>query len=502
MNKNMDEQKNFEKEVFLGILPPAIREALQSIGDFDKLIEIVLDLGRKPEARFPDRTVYLMEDPVTEKELDFVISYVGDFDKDNRAGIERTLHRISAVRNRRGDIIGLTSRVGRAIYGTMEPIRDIIKGDKNVLLLGKPGVGKTTLLREAARVISEELGRRVIVVDTSNEIAGDGDIPHPGIGNARRMQVPFNRGQEDVMIEAVENHFPEVIIIDEIGRTEEAKACRTIAERGVRLIGTAHGTSIENLLVNPTLQDLIGGITAVTLGDEEADRRGTQKTILERKSPPTFDILIELRERGVFAIYRNLADTVDALLRGFIITPGIKTISSLSGEKDLTDKKDLTVTVLKEVSTAIFPLCINTSYLERGIRSVRAPMHVVKDIGRADIILVSKGKLMKKKEILEIAQKMDIPVEILEKNTLKNIKDFLRRARKKQLKEVIIDYEKLEEIIQGVLKKGGNVELPPGNKTVRDEEQAFIARFGLNSEVIGLEPNRRVIIYSKKRKAR
>jgi len=502
MNGTAEEQKDFEKEAFLKILPSYIRKSLEAIDDFDKLIEVVLDLGRKPEARFPDRTVYLKEKPITRGDLDFVISRVGTFDRDNRSGIERTLHRISAVRNRREDVIGLTCRVGRAIYGTMEPVKDIIKGDKNILLLGKPGVGKTTLLREVARVLSKDLGKRVIVVDTSNEIAGDGDIPHPGIGSARRMQVPFDRGQEDVMIEAVENHFPEVIIIDEIGRIEEAKACRTIAERGVRLIGTAHGTSIENLLVNPTLQDLIGGITAVTLGDEEAGRRGTQKTILERKSPPTFDVLIELRERGIFAIYHNLSETVDALLRGFIVTPEIRTISNLLKAENIIQKKEIVTTIHKETSVAIFPLGINTSYLERGIHATRAPVHIVKDLGKADIILVSREKLQKRKEIIDIAKKMNIPVELLEKNTLKNVKEFLRKIRRNLLKEVVVNYEKLEEVIRDVIERKKVVELPPANKTVRNEEQAFITRFGLHSEVVGLEPNRRIVVYPVKGKKR
>ncbi len=499
MNESLEEQKEFEKRAFLKILPADIRKNLESMNSFEKLIEVVLDLGRKPEARFPDRAIYLKEEAVTKGDIDFVISRVGTFDRDNRSGIERTLHRISAIRNRRGDIVGLTCRVGRAIYGTIEPVRDIIKSDKSILLLGKPGVGKTTLLREVARILSDDLSKRVIVVDTSNEIAGDGDVPHPGIGSARRMQVPFNKGQEDVMIEAVENHFPEVIIIDEIGRTEEAEACRTIAERGVRLIGTAHGTSIENLLVNPVLQELIGGITAVTLGDEEATIRGTQKTILERKSPPTFDVLIELRERGVFAIYHNLAETVDALLRGFVVTPEIRTINSLLKKENVTQGREVTTVVQREANIAIFPLGINASYLERGIHTTRAPAYIVRDLGKADVVLVTKEKVQKRKDIIDVANKMKIPVELIEKNTLKNIKEFLRNVRKKSLKKSIINYEKLEEIIRYAIARNEVVELSPANKAVRDEEQAFIARFGLRSDVIGLEPNRRIIIHPKKK---
>ena len=284
--------------------------------DHEGLLEIVLDLGRQPEARYPGREAMLSDEEVSPEDLEYVVSRIGQFGDDNRAGIPRTLHRISAIRNRRGSIVGLTCRVGRSVLGTVDIIRDLVEGGRSVLILGRPGVGKTTLLREVARVLADELGKRVIVVDTSNEIAGDGDIPHPGIGRARRMQVPTPREQHGVMIEAVENHMPEVIVIDEIGTELEAEAARTIAERGVQLVGTAHGNSLENLLMNPTLSDLVGGVQPVTLGDEEARRRGTQKTVLERKAPPTFDVLVEMRTREQVAVHRDVADTVDAALRG------------------------------------------------------------------------------------------------------------------------------------------------------------------------------------------
>ncbi|MBF2022345.1 MAG: AAA family ATPase [Hydrococcus sp. C42_A2020_068] len=300
----------------LEILPEKIRAKVEQHPKLESLVEVVMDLGRLPEARFPNEAVYLGDVPVSKEDLQYSIDRVGTFSGDNRAGIERTLHRISAIRNRTGEIVGLTCRVGRAILGTIEAIRDLVETGKSILLLGRPGVGKTTALREIARVLADEFHKRVVIIDTSNEIAGDGDIPHPAIGRARRMQVARPELQHQVMIEAVENHMPEIIVIDEIGTELEAMAARTIAERGVQLVGTAHGNRIENLIKNPTLSDLVGGIQAVTLGDEEARRRGSQKTVLERKAPPTFEIAIEMLERQRWVVHEDVANTVDDLLRG------------------------------------------------------------------------------------------------------------------------------------------------------------------------------------------
>ncbi|BAL80889.1 AAA family ATPase [Caldisericum exile] len=494
-----DEQTEFERQAFLEILPKNIKEKLEDIGDFDNLIEVVLDLGRKPEARFTNRTVYLREDPVTKDEINETLQKIGVFDRDHRAGIEKTLHRISGVFNRRGEVIGLTCRVGRAVYGTVDILKDIVTSDRNLLLLGRPGVGKTTLLREAARVLSTELGKRVIVIDTSNEIGGDGDIPHPGIGNARRMQVPFGTAQEEVMIEAVENHFPEVIIIDEIGRAEEAKACRTIAERGVRLIATAHGTSIENLLVNPTLQDLIGGITSVTLSDEEAARRGTQKTVLERKSPPTFDTLIEIRERGVFAIYHDVAETVDALLRGFPVFPEIrKSGESLKFEQEkLREEKGSTEQ--KEIhELRIFPLGINASYIERALHSIRLKGKTVKNIEQSNLIICDKKSLEKRKEILEYASTLQIPIRIVERNSLGGIKDLIKELKNKGKPRTSIDFKEVENIVEEVLELGVPKEIE-GNLEELQETADLIEKYGLVTELVGLKPHIRLIIYPRRR---
>jgi stage III sporulation protein SpoIIIAA len=311
-------------DAMLSSLPPEIVDAVHALPDREALIEVVMDLGRRPEGRFPDSEVSLLDREITEADIAFVVDHIGSFGDDNRAGIERTLHRISAIRNRNGKVVGLTCRVGRAVYGTIEIIADFVETGKSILIMGRPGIGKTTMLREAARVLADDFGKRVVVVDTSNEIAGDGDIAHPAIGKARRMQVRTPSLQHEVMIEAVENHMPQVIVIDEIGTELEAAAARTIAERGVQLIGTAHGNNLDNLMLNPTLSDLIGGIQSVTLGDEEARRRRTQKSVLERKAPPTFDVIVEIQDRERVAVHSDVAETVDALLRGDAVAPELR----------------------------------------------------------------------------------------------------------------------------------------------------------------------------------
>jgi len=312
----------------LEILPPELAAAIAQHPQQSTLIEVVMDLGRLPEVRFPQQAEYLSDIPISSEQLAYSLQRVGIFSGDNRAGIGRTLHRISAIRNRTGEIIGLTCRVGRAVFGTITMIRDLVETGQSILMLGRPGVGKTTALREIARVLADDLGKRVVIIDTSNEIAGDGDIPHPAIGRARRMQVARPELQHQVMIEAVENHMPEVIVIDEIGTELEAVAARTIAERGVQLVGTAHGNRLENLMKNPTLSDLVGGIQAVTLGDDEARRRGSQKTVLERKAPPTFAIAIEMLERQRWVIHENVADSLDQLLRSREPNPEVRSVDS------------------------------------------------------------------------------------------------------------------------------------------------------------------------------
>jgi stage III sporulation protein SpoIIIAA len=458
-------------DVLLAVLPPRISEAVAEAGrqeGYDNLVEIVMDLGRKPEARFQSGEVPLVDREVDREDLAFVAERIGAFGGDNRAGIERTLHRISAIRNRSGEIVGLTCRVGRAVFGTIAIMRDLIESGQSVLLLGRPGVGKTTLLRETARVLADELHKRVVVVDTSNEIAGDGDIPHPAIGRARRMQVPTPTDQHGVMIEAVENHMPEVVVIDEIGTELEAMAARTIAERGVQLIGTAHGNTLENLMMNPTLADLIGGIQSVTLSDEEARRRGTQKSILERKAPPTFDTIIEIVDRDQVAVHNDVASTVDLILRGGVPRPemrrreedgevaitatahvesppprangraaarGTVRDSSVhngyfSGENGThvegsaaapVAAKPLPAALKRRGSEArplrIYAFGVSRNRLEHAIEVSRVPATVVRDAREADIVLTLKNYFRQRAQPIRDAETRGIPVYVLRSNT-------------------------------------------------------------------------------------
>src|SRR5688572_9863624 len=405
---------------FLEVLPGVVRERLEKADGSDGLIEVVLDYGRPAEARYVNRVDRMEDVVVSQHDIDFVTKSIGEFGLDNRAGIERTLHRISCIRNRLGKVIGLTCRVGRALEGTIDIIDDIVRSGESILLLGKPGVGKTTKLREIARVLADEVEKRVVIVDTSNEIAGDGDVPHPGIGAARRMQVRVAAEQHGVMIEAVENHMPEVIVIDEIGNEAEAAAARTIAERGVQLVGTAHGQTLENLMLNPTLADLIGGIQAVTLSDAEAQRRGTQKTVLERKAPPTFDVVVELLDYDRLAVHHNVQKTVDMILRGLPPRPEIRVRTGAGMEivqnEQTTDVEEPGFNkrfpaLARSESAAqtkgdspgpkpsaaprddapplvkIFPYGIARTRLERAIREKRAPAFVTNDVSQADAVM-------------------------------------------------------------------------------------------------------------------
>ena len=469
----------------LDVLPQDLRLALDKHSFRDSLIEVVMDLGRLPEARFPGKAEYLSEKPITREDLNYCIERVGHFSGDNRAGIEKTLHRISAIRNRTGEIIGLTCRVGRAVFGTIGMIRDLVETGKSILMLGRPGVGKTTALREIARVLADELDKRVVIIDTSNEIAGDGDIPHPAIGRARRMQVARPELQHQVMIEAVENHMPEVIVIDEIGTELEALAARTIAERGVQLVGTAHGNRIENLIKNPTLSDLVGGIQAVTLGDEEARRRGSQKTVLERKAPPTFEIAVEMLERQRWVVHESSADTVDSLLRGRQPTLQVRTVSD-TGEVKITRELPTAPAVTaptqswrpggwrasgqmtplpkpeaerfseaktfeqlldasfeqpdflensnkmagpngEDLPLHVYPYGVSRSQLEQVIQVLNLPVMLTKNLDGADAVLALRSHVKNHSKLRHVAKAHQVPIHTIKASSIPQITHALQR---------------------------------------------------------------------------
>jgi stage III sporulation protein SpoIIIAA len=495
-----------EIELLASALPPHLANALHELIDPSQLLEIVLDLGREPEARVPGREVLLSERPVTAGDLDFVADRVGQFGEDNRAGIERTLHRVSAIRNRAGSIVGLTCRVGRAVTGTGEIIRDIVVGGQSILLLGRPGVGKTTILRECARVLADDLRKRVVIVDTSNEIGGDGDIPHPGIGRARRMQVRSPLLQHAVMIEAVENHMPEVIVIDEIGTELEAVAARTIAERGVQLIATAHGQTLENLLVNPTLNDLLGGIQSVTLSDEEARRRGTQKSVLERKAPPTFDVLVELQDRDRVAIHAPLADVVDAALRGPVPTPKIRVRTRegrvISNVPDPTQDRPAAASPERARSSrrrrpmTVFPYGVSRSYVEQSIRDLDLPVRVLGNLDGAEFVLTLKNYYRRRPDSLRQAEAAGIPVHILKSNTVTQVKEALTRIYGPDREDAVTERAlgEAQTAIDRVKATLTAIEISPQNAYIRRLQHQLVAENNLVARSTGKEPQRRLRI--------
>ncbi|MDT7885223.1 MAG: R3H domain-containing nucleic acid-binding protein [Thermoflexus sp.] len=548
-------------EALLNVLPPDIAQAVRDRNRNEALLEVVLDLGRYPEARYTDGEVTLCAREVTEADIQYVVSRIGEFDADNRAGIQRTLHRISAIRNRRGNIIGLTCRVGRAVYGTIEIIKDIILSGKSILLLGRPGVGKTTMLREAARVLAEH--KRVIIVDTSNEIGGDGDIPHPAVGRARRMQVPKPSLQHEVMIEAVENHMPEVIIIDEIGRELEAIAARTIAERGVQLIATAHGNTLENLLMNPTLSDLVGGVESVTLSDEEARRRGTQKTVLERRAPPTFDVLIEIQDRQRLLVHHDVAASVDALLRGqqpdvelryrdeegrihiekprfrravmvgksplpfwrgeiiatTPISPGEppqppRVSAERVGAFDLEEEQEgLPPSPWAAPAPSgngprrplrVYPLGLARNRLQRAASVFGTPIQVVEQIHEADVVITTKAHYRRHPRALTEAEGRGIPIYVVRSNTVTQIESCLADilnlapADGEEDPQLARALEEAEAAIQKILNgEARYVDLSPQNAYIRRQQHLLARQYNLISHSYGKEPNRYVRIYAE-----
>jgi stage III sporulation protein SpoIIIAA len=546
-------------DALLGVLPGNIVEAVHKANDYDNLLEIILDLGRVPTARYVQGEVVLSNKEIARPELDHVVERIGEFDADNRAGLERTLHRISCLRNRRGHIVGLTCRVGRAVYGTVDIIQDIVESGKSLLILGRPGVGKTTLLREAARILAES--KRVIIVDTSNEIGGDGDVPHPAVGKARRMQVREPMLQHEVMIEAVENHNPEVIVIDEIGRELEAAAARTIAERGVQLIGTAHGRTLDNLLLNPTLSDLVGGIEAVTLSDEEARRRGTQKTVLERRSPPTFDVLVEIQQRDRFSVHVDIAVSVDSLLRGYPLPPEIRSrdaegkIHIEKAKPNARSRPESEFRIengnttgprrpLRQADTSsstsmtgsgrpsfdrlgqaaqpaassteidppaeshraplqtvrVYPYGVARDRLMQAAKRLGVPAQIVKEAGEADVLVTLKSYYRDRQQAVVQAEQRGMPIFVLRANTISQMEQFLSDLF--NLSEMAPAAGELEgaksqaqAAISAVLNGERWVDLPPGSATVRRIQHELARDAELVSHSYGKEPRRHVRIF-------
>ena len=530
----------------LEVLPSAVQMALATPEARDQLLEVVLDLGRVPEARYPGRAEALGEEPMERLDLALVVERLGAFGGDNRAGIERTLHRISAIRNRSGEVVGLTCRVGRAVFGTVAMVRDLLDAGQSLLLMGRPGVGKTTALREIARVLADDLGKRVVVIDTSNEIAGDGDIPHPAIGRARRMQVARPELQHEVMIEAVENHMPEVIVIDEIGTEREAMAARTIAERGVVLVATAHGNELANLIKNPTLSDLVGGIQSVTLGDEEARRRRTQKTVLERAAEPTFPMAVEMHRRERWLVHRDVATTVDLLLRGQSARPQIRELDE-AGELRL-QEAPVEAGALRSPSrpvpvplpdpearsphrpaTAVLaptngpaplqehpeppqPLrvCgvgVSRTLLEEAARSRSLPLEVVEAPEGADLLLSLRGQLGREPALRRRAQDLGLPILVIKSESLHQLQRALERVSERRPSSTAAGgvtglddtHAALEEcrlaVEQVVLPQGRPVELLPRSEPVRRMQAELVNHYRLRSAVFGRGQQQRLRVF-------
>ena len=524
-----------ELRALCAVLPPAVRRAVEAEGRRDELLEVVLDLGRQPEARFADRDVPLSDEAVSRSDLDHVMERVSDFGDDNRAGVERTLHRVSAIRNRRGEVIGVTCRVGRAVQGSARVIEDFALSGKSILLVGRPGVGKTTILRELARALAGAR-KRVVIVDTSNEIAGDGDIPHPAIGKARRMQVAASARQHAVMIEAVENHMPEVIVVDEMGTELEAIAARTIAERGVQLIATAHGNTLENLLVNPTLSDLVGGVQTVTLGDEEARRRRTQKTILERKAPPTFDVLVEIQSWNSVAVHADVAKTVDAVLRGRSVAPETRELDEsgavrkrlqtpaappefevapfvygqaggrrsdrwerrAGAEPESDADAPLALAEPQRPRMRVYPFGVSRERLQQSAAGAGLPVRVADNLAEADIALTTKTHYRRRAAALLAAEEQGVPVYVLRRNTPGQIVGFLEQIGEGAVEEDAGQSRGAQEAEDGVQRilsgEASVIELRPQSSFVRRVQHRIAEQAQLRSHSVGQGPRRRVTI--------
>ena len=528
MMSNLQFQNDLER--LLAVMPQKVVENL-SCEQLDDVIEIVLDIGRVPEVRHAGGKIEkLVCDFVNDEDIAFVTSHLQEFTHDNRSGIPGTLHRISAIRNRQGKVVGLTCRIGRVVTGTIACIKDICTQGKSILFLGPPGVGKTTKLREISRLVADELGKRVVIVDTSNEIAGDGDVPHPAVGSARRMQVPQPEFQKDIMIEAVENHTPEVIVVDEIGTEPEAQAARTIAERGVMLIATAHGNCLESLIKNPTLSDLVGGIQSVTLGDDEAKRRASQKTVLEREKQPTFDIVIEILDRNTLAVYKNTSEAVDYILRGWPIRPEIRKVEQKDVDKVVLPDLQQEVNIKDNKTTPLAPeenkmnfsfsrqkyveqakplkklylYAVSRTIVEKLIERLNLNVEIIRNVEDADIVIAHKNFAKGGAKILSTAKEYRVQIFYVKTNSMAQIQKVLKDALDIQPGDVesLTGYtdeteKALDEAKVGIKKvlDGANlVDLAPQNAQIRKLQHELVEQYNLQSRSIGEEPNRHLRI--------
>lgn len=514
MTSNLQFQNDLEK--LMSIMPQKVTSNL-TLENLEDVIEIVLDIGRAPEIRHAGGKIEKLGfEGIDDNDINFVTSHLQEFTHDNRSGIPGTLHRISAIRNRQGKVVGLTCRIGRVVTGTIACIKDICTQGKSILFLGRPGVGKTTKLREISRLVADELGKRVVIVDTSNEIAGDGDTPHPAIGAARRMQVPQPEYQKDIMIEAVENHTPEVIVVDEIGTEAEAQAARTIAERGVMLIATAHGNSLESLIKNPTLSDLVGGIQSVTLGDDEAKRRASQKTVLEREKQPTFDIVIEIIDRNTLAVYKNTSEAVDYILRGWPIRPELRKV-----DKDYAPKIEHQQSVQPEPVVSkpqeenqmnfsfsrqkyceqnkplkkIYLYAVSRTIVEKLIERLDFNIEITRNVEDADIVIAHKNFAKGGAKILNTAKEYRAQIFYVKTNSMAQIQKVLKDALDirpydnpddtgfKDDTEDALD--EVKSAIKQVMDGAPVVELAPQNTQIRKLQHELVEQYGLQSTSIG-----------------
>ena len=522
MTDSIKLQNNLEK--LLVIMPHKITSNL-TLEKLNDVIELVLDIGRVPEIRHSNGNIEKIGDEIIiDEDINYVVSHLQEFTHDNRSGIPGTLHRISAIRNRQGKVVGLTCRIGRVVTGTIACIKDICTLGKSILFLGRPGVGKTTKLREISRLVADELGKRVVIVDTSNEIAGDGDTPHPAIGSARRMQVPQPEYQKDIMIEAVENHTPEVIVVDEIGTEAEAQAARTIAERGVMLIATAHGNSLESLIKNPTLSDLVGGIQSVTLGDDEAKRRASQKTVLEREKQPTFDIVIEIIDRNTLAVYKNTSEAVDYILRGWPIRPELRKVdnskTTISVETSLVETKPTETAEENKMNFSfsrqkyceqnkplkrLYLYAVSRTIVEKLIERMDFNIEITRNAEDADIVIAHKNFAKGGAKILNVAKEYRAQIFYVKTNSMAQIQKVLKDAldiRPEDFTESLENYQDateaaLDEVKLAIkqLSEGAEyIDLTPQNTRVRKLQHELIEQYGYKSTSLGNEEQRHIRI--------